>query len=240
MVAGVLALVSACSSGGPLVAGSTVPSGAPAPPATAAALIGPADANNPVTGCVVPPQPRPQPAGGWLSGSRPEWLRPTGPSLPPSLATRALAVAFAKATDHGYTVATSADIGTRDCLLERYVGVSRTDGATGYLAVLQLKAAIQGDSFPISVNFRELLPGGSQLIAGDFAGDGSLLSAVVVRRDGLLVFVLIESAHSPNTSGWPTTMATPSTLPDTRAPLTLGETVALAARAMSLASAPPR
>jgi hypothetical protein len=222
---------SACSAGGQLIRASS------RPVATASPSSASVDSYGALTTCLVPPRPQARPVGGWLSGSEPEWARRTGALLSTSTRTEAIAKAFAAAADHAYTATTAADYGSSSCLLGRYISISRRDGAEGYLEVLQLETRIDGGSFPITINVRRQLPDGSQLIAGDFAGDGSLFSAVDVRPDGLLVFVLIASAHSPSTSGWPTTIAAPSTAPDTKAPLSLDQTIVLTTRALAIVSA---
>ena len=229
--------VSSCSAGGRATVSSSAPAftgttGTTATTGTTSSAI----SDDPITACLVPPQPQPRPATGWLSGLQSEWMRRTDQELPVSATTKLIAVSFARAAAQGYGVAATTDLGLPACLLERYVGISRSDGATGYLVVLQLGEAIDGSSFPINVNVHRDLAGGAQLLAGDFEGDSSLLSAVEARRDGLLVFVLIASAHSANTSGWPTTIALPSTQPHTRAPLTLDDTIALTEHTMAIVS----
>jgi len=182
-------------------------------------------------GCLDPRTPATAPAGGWLPDTTgASDFEPENAGVERSPSTRATALGDRVSTllGHGFTVAAVREFATAGCVVDREVSLHDAAGDGAFLRVLQLRRALNDGSFPLVGDspVRTALGHGSVLLTNSVA-DGSEVTVVRARADGLVVELQVRSATGQDTSGWPTTMATqPPTGPAAPSPLTVAQAVA--------------
>jgi hypothetical protein len=169
-------------------------------------------------GCLDPRVPAKLPVGGWLpdttgiSDYEPE---NAGVEQSPSAHTTLLATRVRSDLGHGFIVSTIREFARAGCVVDRDVVLEDGVDDEAFVRVLQMRQPLNDGSFPLVGNdlSRQDLANGSILL-DDQSEDGSLVTAVLARTDGLLVMLQVRSRTGQDTSGWPTTMETrPSSHP---------------------------
>ena len=169
------------------------------------------------------------PAGGWLpdttgvSDYEPE---NAGVEHSPSAHSSLLATRVRSDLGHGFSISSISEFAAAGCVVDRDVVLDDRADDVAFVRVLQLRQPLNDGSFPLVGDSlsRHQLTNGSVLLT-DQAEDSSLVIAVLVRTDGLLVELQVRSRTGQDTSGWPTTMGT---RPPTHTPVASPVTVAQA------------
>lgn len=164
-------------------------------------------------GCLDPRVPAKPPAGGWLpdttgvSDYEPE---NAGVEQSPSAQASLFATRVRSDLGHGLSISSVSEFATAGCVVDRDVVLDDRAGDVAFVRVLQLHKPLNDGSFPLvgrSIS-RDQLTNGAVLLTAH-AEDNSLVTAVLVRTDGLLVELQVRSRTGQDTSGWPTTFGTP-------------------------------
>jgi hypothetical protein len=131
-------------------------------------------------------------------------------------------------------VSTVREFATTTCIVDRDVVLSDTAHDIAFLRVLQLRVPLNDASFPLvgPAISRSRLADGTEVLTAQ-PDDDSIVTVVAVNRDGLLVEVQARSSTGPDTTGWPTTMATMPVTQSTPSPVTLDEAVVVAKEMLS-------
>jgi hypothetical protein len=187
--------------------------------------------------CLEPRQPSTPPSGSWVpdrGGAVDYEPEDAGSSVTPSSSANALGNLFATTTGHGLMVSTVREFATTTCIVDRDVVLSDTAHDIAFLRVLQLRVPLNDASFPLvgPAISRSRLADGTEVLTAQ-PDDDSIVTVVAVNRDGLLVEVQARSSTGPDTTGWPTTMATMPVTQSTPSPVTLDEAVVVAKEMLS-------
>jgi hypothetical protein len=183
-------------------------------------------------GCLDPRAPAKLPAGGWLpdttgvSDYEPE---NAGVEQSPSAQASLLATRVRSDLGHGFSISSVSEFATAGCVVDRDVVLDDRADDVAFVRVLQLRQPLNDGSFPLVGDSltRQQLTNGSALLT-DQAEDRSLVIAVLVRTDGLLVELQARSRTGQDTSGWPTTMGTrPPTQTPVPSPVTVSQASAV-------------
>ena len=178
-----------------------------------------------VIACLDPRQPQQRTSTSWLPDdgeSHPELLYGT-PAPVESEAAKTLARRFASELGAEFSPTTISEFRTGNCVTRRFVSMTGTDQGTAQVDVFQLRRPIGSSTFPIGAGQRRRLGDGSEMVLGDFDQDGSRVSVALATPEGLLVRVVVASAHSRDVSGWPTTTTGTSNAPHTPAARSLDQ-----------------
>jgi len=139
----------------------------------------------------------------------------------PSASATLLANRVQTLLGHGFAVTTVKEFAAGTCVVDRDVTLRDGAGDVAFLRVLQLRQPLNDGSFPLvgTDMRRQGLAAGSVLLT-NHVDDGSEVTAVLARADGLVVELQVRSPTGQNTSGWPTTAPTvPPSTPPISAPL---------------------
>jgi hypothetical protein len=206
----VVALVAAgtiaagCGSGVAIMASSSPRDGAPAP-----------------YGCLSPRTQASTPAGGWLPGSiEPVSYDPHGPGATraPAAQARALGSRFAHDLAAARFKLANFEYATPGCVTGWDAALDYSDGAYADERVMQLARPMSLYSFAFVSSVSAFTEDGVRIYQA-VTPDGSSVTDVAVRPDGLLIYVQVRSATGLDMWGYPTTTApSPSTAPPQPSP----------------------
>lgn len=173
--------------------------------------------------CLDPYSPSPTSRRSWISTSLGGTDQPgSGTTSPgPTPTTLKFAESVAAAFGPGWTVRSRLQANRSGCTVFRAAEADGPHGQTVWFDEFQVRRPIGTYSFPLLGGPTVGKVKGLVQSFVSVVPDKSWMEIVGATTHGFVVDVYVRSAHSPDTSGWPTTVAPPVSTPDT--PLTIGE-----------------